>query len=147
MDTQSLSRQHRTIIDKAALLGGLCRQLRTRDEADEARGLILDIDHHLLAHLEAEDAELYPTLLNARDEALRILGAEAFESIGGLKDIWVRFRDHWTGIAILADPRRFSAATDSLLGALALRIEMEEESVYPAAAAAASRGRRMDDAA
>jgi hypothetical protein len=147
MDTQSLSRQHRTIIDKAALLGGLCRQLRTHEEAAEARGLILDIDRHLLAHLEAEDAELYPILLNARDEGLRILGAEAFESIGGLKDIWVRFRDHWSVTAILADPRRFSAATDSLLGVVAIRIEMEEESVYPAAEAAARRGRRIDDAA
>lgn len=142
-----MRRQHQSIIDKAAVLGGLCGVIRTRDDAQEARRLITDIDLDLVSHLTTEDVELYPLLMNARDEGLRILGAEAFGSIGGFLEIWVRFRDHWTAPAILADPRPFAAATGRLLRALSVRIEMEEDSLYPAAEAEGRRGTRIAAAA
>ncbi|MDQ3124358.1 MAG: hypothetical protein M3Q74_01980 [Pseudomonadota bacterium] len=80
MDMQALSRQHRSIIDKASLIGGCCRQIKTRADAAEARRLIMDIDLELVAHLTIEDAELYPMLMGARDAGLRLLGEEAFEA-------------------------------------------------------------------
>ncbi|HWQ85321.1 hemerythrin domain-containing protein [Brevundimonas sp.] len=147
MDTEALSRQHRSIIDKASLLGGRCRQIRTREDADEARRLIAEVDLELVAHLSIEDAELFPLLMDARDEGLRLLGSEAFDDVGGLLEIWFRFRDHWTVTAMLADPRRFAMATGGVLGALSVRVEMEEDSLYPAADAAARRGGRLDTAA
>lgn len=143
MDIPALRRQHLSIIDKASVLGGLCRRVARRDDAREICRLIADLDMDILEHLTIEDAELYPLLMNARDEGLRILGAEAFEGIGGLLGIWVRFRDHWTMTAMLADPRRFAVAAGSVLGALSVRIEMEEDSLYPAAEAEARRGRRI----
>ncbi|WP_439477595.1 hemerythrin domain-containing protein [Brevundimonas sp.] len=139
--------QHRSIIDKAAVLGGFRRLIRTRDDALEARRLIAEIDLELVAHLTIEDTELYPLLMNARDEGLRILGAEAFAGIGGLLETWVRFRDHWTETAMLADPRRFAVARGRLMRALSLRAEMEEDSLYPAAEAAARLGGRVGTAA
>lgn len=144
MDIPTLRRQHLSIIDKASALGGLCRGIRTRDEAREACRLIADMDLDLVEHLAVEDGELYPLLMNARDQGLRILGAEAFEGIGGLLGIWVRFRDHWTETAILADPRRFAVAAGRVLGALSVRVEMEEDSLYPAVEAAARRGGRTN---
>ena len=147
MDIQALRHQHRSIIANAAVLGGLCRLIRTHDDAVEARRLITEIDLELVVHLTIEDAELYPLLMNARDQGLRILGTEAFEGIGGLLEIWVRFRDHWTVTAVLADPRRFAVATGRLTRALSVRVEMEEDSLYPAAEAAARLGGRVDTAA
>ena len=147
MDIRTLRRQHGSIIDKAAVLGGLCRLIRTRDDAVEARRLIAEIDLELVHHLTIEDAELYLLLMNARDEGLRILGAEAFEDIGGLLEIWVRFRDHWTETAMLTDSRRFAVATGGLMRALSLRVEMEEDSLYPAAEAAVRLGGRVGTAA
>jgi hypothetical protein len=138
-----MRRQHQSIIDKAAVLGGLCGLIRTRDDALEARRLITEIDLELVHHLTIEDAELYPLLMNARDQGVRILGAEAAEGIGGLLMIWIRFRDHWTAQAMLADPRRFAAATDRLMRALSMRVEMEEDSLYPAAEAVARLGTRI----
>ena len=125
------------------MLGGLCRLIRTREDALEAHRLIADIDVDMVAHLTIEDAELYPLLMNARDEGLRLIGAEAFEGIGGMLGIWVRYRDHWTVTAMLADPRRFGVATGRLLRALSVRVEMEEDSLYPAAEAEARLGARI----
>lgn len=147
MDIRVLSRQHRSIIDKAAVLGGLCQLIRTREDALEARRLIEDIDLELVEHLTIEDAELYPLLMNAQDEGLRLLGSEAFEGIGGLLAIWTRHRDHWTVTAMLADTRRFAAATSGVIHALSVRVEMEEDSLYPAAEAEARRGGRIIAAA
>jgi hypothetical protein len=147
MDIRTLRRQHRLIIDKASMLGGLCRHVKTREDAEEVCRLITEIDLELVAHLTVEDAELYPLLMNARDEGLRILGVEAFEGVGGLLQIWTQFRDHWTVTAMLADPRRFAVATGGVLGALAVRVEMEEDSLYPAADATVRRGGRVADAA
>jgi len=144
---QVLRREHQSIIAKAAVLGGLCRLVRTREDAHEARFRITEIDAELVAHLAAEDTALYAVLINAQDQGLRILGAEAFEGVGGLLQVWVRFRDHWTATAILADPRSFATATDRMLRALSLRIEMEEDSLYPAAEAQARLGGRFDSAA
>lgn len=142
-----MSWQHRSIIDKASVLGGLCRHVKTRSDAEAARRLIDEVDVELVAHLTIEDAELYPLLMDAQDEGLRLLGAEAFEGVGGLLEVWVRFRDHWTVTAMLADPRRFAVAAGGVLGALSVRVEMEEDSLYPAADAVARRGGRVDDAA
>ncbi|MDP1913692.1 hemerythrin domain-containing protein [Brevundimonas sp.] len=147
MDIRALKREHRSIIDKAAVLGGLCRLIRTREDALEARALITEIDLELVAHLTTEDAELYPLLMNARDKGLRILGAEAFDCIGGMLGIWVQYRNHWTVRAMLADPGRFSVATRRLMRALSVRVEMEEDSLYPAAEAAARRGGQVETAA
>lgn len=143
MDIPALRRQHLSIIDKASVLAGLCRHIKTRDEAQQACRLIADLDLDLVSHLKLEDAELYPLLMNARDQGLRLLGAEAFESVGGLLGIWVRFRDHWTEAAMLADPRRFTVAAGRVLGALTVRVEMEEDSLYPAVEAEARRGGRV----
>ncbi|KQY96350.1 hemerythrin domain-containing protein [Brevundimonas sp. Root1423] len=147
MDIRALRCEHPVIIDRFSVLGGLCGRIRTRDDAHEARRLVADVDLLLVPHLTSEDAELYPLLMNASDERLRTLGAEASDSVGKLLEIWVRFRDHWTATAILADPPRFASATAGILAVLSVRVAMEEDSLYPAAEAEARFGGRVHDAA
>lgn len=142
MDVRALRSQHQSIIEKASVLGGLCGKVRTRSDARAARAMIDCIDRELVAHLTIEDEELYPVLMDAQDAGLRFLGAEAFEGVGGLLGLWLQFRDHWTVEAILGDPRRFAEAAAGLMTALSMRVELEEDSLYPAAEAAARRGPR-----
>lgn len=137
MDIETLIAQHRFIIDKIAVLGGVCGDIKTRADADQARRLIDEVDPVLVDHLAIEDAELYPLLANARDPGLRLIGVEALHGIGIILSVWVRFRDHWTADAMLADTGRFAAATMAVVSALSVRIEMEQDSLYPAAQAAA----------
>ena len=117
-------------------MGGVCGDIKTRADANEARHLIDEINPEIVAHLATEDAELYPLLLNSPDASLRTIGVEALESVGGIYAVWVQFREYWTADAMLADTGRFAAATTAVMGALSVRIEMEQDSLYPAAEAA-----------
>ena len=132
MDTHALRMEHSSIMALASRLGGVAGDVKTRGDAHDARALIGSIDNLLRAHLAEEDDNLYPALMAARDEETRQLGAAAFEAMGGIVGAWTNYRDHWTLEAILVDVRRFAAATEGVMGALSLRIEMENDVLYPA---------------
>ena len=132
MDTQALRAEHSSIMALASRLGGFAGDVKTRGDAHDARALILTIDGTLQGHLAEEDAELYPALMAAPDAETRTLGASAFEEMGGIVGAWASYRDHWSLEAILGDAGRFAAATEGVMGALSLRIEMENDVLYPA---------------
>lgn len=132
MDTRMLRDEHRTITDAVSRLGGLVLDLRTRGDAHDVRAAILSIDAVLQRHLEFEDRELYPALMASNDPVVRDLGSSARENMGGVIDVWTDYRDRWTVEAILGDRRRFVDATAGVVGALSLRIEMENDHLYPA---------------
>jgi hypothetical protein len=132
MDTLSLRAEHGVILRLVSQLGGRSRDVKSREDADHARLLIGVIDLLLNDHLAHEDAELYPALSHAPDPETRALGASASEEMGGLAGAWINYRDHWTRETILAHARRFGAATDGFIRALSLRIEMENDILYPA---------------
>ena len=132
MDTRALRLEHSSIMDLASRLGGVVGDIRTRGDAHDARQLIEQIDGLLQGHLRVEDAELYPALIGTEDSSVRELGARALEEMGGIIGAWLEYRDQWTVEAILADVRPFDVGTRGLLGALSLRIEMENDVLYPA---------------
>ena len=132
MNTQALVEEHKSIMALASLLGGVASAIKSRSDSQEARALIQSIDALLRDHLAQEDEDLYPALMAAEDEETRRLGADASEAMGGIVGAWNNYRDHWTLEVILGQARRFAAATEALVGALALRIEMENEVLYPA---------------
>lgn len=132
MDMQALRAEHSSIMALASRLGGIAGNVKTRGDAHDARALIGSIDSLLQAHLTEEDDNLYPALMAAAGEDVRRLGAEAFEAMGGIVGAWTNYCDHWSLEAILAKPGRFAAATDGVMGALSLRIEMENDVLYPA---------------
>ncbi|CAN5215395.1 hypothetical protein BH10PSE1_BH10PSE1_32550 [soil metagenome] len=127
-----LKRQHREIMLRATDLRGLGDMIKTRDDALEARAGIEGIDRMLIEHLTIEDDNLYPALLNCGDRGLAVLAADCAEEMGGILGAWVAYRDQWTAGAIMVDPKRFSAATAGVIGALALRVERENSELYPA---------------
>ena len=131
MDIQSLRAQHRSIIVLASNLGGVVGDLKTRDDAHDARALILDIDGLLKAHLGIEDAEMYPMLMDAPCAETRLLGKTAFGDMGGIAGLWNAYRDRWSVEAMLSDIRRFAEATRGVLLALSVRIEQENDILYP----------------
>jgi len=132
MDTQALRREHEAVLRLVSRLGGLAHGLRTRDDAEGARALILDIDLLLHDHLAREDACLYPALSAAADEATRVLGAASSTEMGGLIGAWAGYHGHWTVPVMLGDRQRFARVTADIIGALSLRIEMENDILYPA---------------
>lgn len=132
VDTRYLSQQHRRLLHHARELAGCAAGLRSHWDAMTVRNMIDDIDALLLEHLALEDNDLYPALAKAANPHVRLAAAAAVEDMGGLCGAWEWFRDHWTLGTILGDPTRFEAATGDIVGALSLRIEMEEAELYPA---------------
>jgi hypothetical protein len=133
MPTPKLRSEHDRILRQASALAGLASARMTRDGATEARAAILGLDHLLVEHLTAEDVWLYPLLMTSSDDTVRSVATACFEDMGGIHGAWNAYRDLWTLSAILEAPTRFRAATDGVIGALAMRVERENTELYPLA--------------
>jgi hypothetical protein len=104
---------HRMLLARAADLARLALELRTSEDAGRAVAAIADLDGRIVAHLEAEDVDVYGVLMASRDAVLSRRATAAYDEI-------------------LARPEAFARAADCVLNALMLRIRFEEETLYPA---------------
>jgi hypothetical protein len=135
MDFDKLHGQHRAIVRLASNVIGLAGELRTRDDAVEARLLIERLDRVLGLHLELEDREIMPALMTSEDAETRAVAADCVEEMGGLGSAW---RDHlalWSVEVIHREPQRFRCAMHRLMEAIVRRVEREERELYPRAEA------------
>lgn len=133
LDIEALRGQHREIMIRVTNLRGLGDIVQTRDDALEARSAIAAVDQMLTCHLQLEDDHLYPALMASDDQSLAAIASECAEEMGSILGAWEAYRDRWTTPLIVADMRRFQAATAGIIGALALRIEREDSELFPAA--------------
>nr|WP_054111409.1 hemerythrin domain-containing protein [Brevundimonas sp. AAP58] len=131
MPTRKFREEHDRILRQASAIAGLANGRMTRDAADEARAAILGLDRLLVEHLTAEDEWMYPLLMASPDESVRGAATECFGDMGGIRGAWDAYRELWTSEAILEAPIRFRAATDGVIGALAMRVERENVELYP----------------
>ena len=125
--------EHAVLLRSASRLAGLAATLQTRADAINVRELIDGMDALLVDHLSKEDNDLYPLMMASDDYELRTLAQDAFADMGLLHGAWVAYRDQWTVDRIMVDASTFGAATAALVEALATRIAMENETLYPAA--------------
>lgn len=133
MDTDAYRAEHRRILRRAAELGGRSQNVRTKGDADEARDMIVRLDLLLRQHLAREDSQFYPQVRTLGDTNMRALADEAVADMGGLAGAWTAFVAASGPCDILRDPHRFRSGCACVLGALAARIEDEEERLYPMA--------------
>ena len=136
MNTEVFRQEHAVLLRSASRLAGLAATPQTRADAISVRNLISGMDALLVDHLSKEDNELYPLMMSSDDCSLRTMACEAFADMGLLHGAWLAYRNWWTVDRILTDASTFSAATAALVEALATRISMENEMLYPAADAA-----------
>lgn len=144
MDFHKLRCDHRMLLSRAADLAGMALALTTARDADRAAAAIAELDALIVAHLEAEDVEVYGVLMASQDADLSARATEGYDDVGGLVGAWSQFAQYWTGPQILQRPEAFARTADCVLNALILRIRFEEETLYPAAeSASAGRGARQ----
>ncbi|MBB5746122.1 hemerythrin domain-containing protein [Brevundimonas variabilis] len=132
MIIRTLRAQHRVLLDRASELAGLAGRVRVQDDALEADHIIGGMNALLVRHLQIEDEWLYPTLMKASEENLRTFATDSFEEMGGVLGAWQAYRREWSAETIHAHPERFARATRGIVEALALRVEREEDHLYPA---------------
>lgn len=144
MDFHKLRCDHRILLSRAADLAGMALALGTARDADRAVAAIAKLDGLIVAHLEAEDVDIYGVLMASQDADLSARATAAYDDVGGLVGAWSQFAQYWTGPQILERPEAFARAADCVLNALILRIRFEEETLYPAAESASpGRGARQ----
>lgn len=136
MDFHQLRREHRVLLARAADLAGHALEVKTAADAAEAVAAIQDLDDRIVAHLEAEDVEVYGALMALCDHQTSRQAEAAYHDVGGLVGAWTQFAQFWNADEIVARPAAFSRAADCVLNALILRIRFEEESLYPLAESA-----------
>jgi hemerythrin-like domain-containing protein len=139
MDFQKLHGQHRAIVRLASDLMSVVGEVRTRQDALEARLLLERLDRVLGLHLELEDRTMMPALMSSPDPKTRALAADCVEEMGGLAQVWNGHLATWAVEQIHGEPDRFASATRSLMEAVARRVDREERELYPVAEAVADR--------
>lgn len=132
MDTSVFRDEHAVLLRSASRLAGLAATLQNRGDAVSARALIEGMNTGLIDHLTKEDTQLYPEMMASQDQELQMMAREAFEDMGLLHGAWVAYRNQWTVDRILGETSTFIAATGALVEALATRIAMENDVLYPA---------------
>lgn len=133
MDLRRLHQEHRAIVRIASDLIGVSREVRDRDDANDARFLIEQLDRVLGLHLELEDRALYPALLGSSDARVVEIAKDCAEDMGGLADAWCDYQRQWPAEMIYRNADRFAAASRVLMEAVAQRVDREERELYPLA--------------
>lgn len=98
-------------------------------ELCSVRGMLRDT---LVRHLKCEDWVLYPRLKASGDVALIRMAAEFVAEMGDIASDFQAYDGKWTEEQVAADWPGFCHETRAVLGLLAVRIERENEELYPA---------------
>lgn len=99
-------------------------------ELASARGLLRDT---LVRHLKCEDWVLYPRLKASGDPDLVRVTREFEVEMGNLAAEFVAYDDKWTAERVEAAWPDFCRETRIMLDVLAMRVEREEQELYPLA--------------
>lgn len=87
----------------------------------------------LIAHLAAEDWVLYPRLLKSTDPVIADTAKAFVDEMGGLLAVFKDWSSRWAADSITRRWADFCTETNDLLNALAIRIDRENEQLYPLA--------------
>jgi len=126
MQTSIYRRQH----DELGRLAGVLSSVLVTGSAAEVRTALAQLAGVLKVHLEMEDNNMYPRLLEHRDAAVRSMAAEYQRTMGDLAPAFIEYYDRWTETAIEGDRRGFAEATKGIAAALAARIALENDNLY-----------------
>jgi hypothetical protein len=99
-------------------------------ELASVRGMFRDT---LVRHLKCEDWALYPRLKASGDPELARLARDFIFEMGHIADEFTAYDARWTAARVASDWPGFRAETEAVLDAIAMRIEREEDELYPAA--------------
>ncbi len=127
-----LQEQHYELLDIASALSLHLQIDRIAETAEAISELLNNLGGRLRVHLTMEDKGLYPSLLEGEDEQVKQLVRDFINDIGGLSARARKYMLRWSVPRLIAEhPRDFARETRELLQELSLRIEREENELYP----------------
>lgn len=132
--TDKFKAQHDDILQVA---GEITSQLKANGDPAALRKLLSNMAGKVNFHLAMEDEALYPRLMTGGTAAVKTKAAKFKEEMGGLGRVFTDYSAKWQTSAIRADFDGFANETRKVFGALAKRIERENNELYPLADKAA----------
>ena len=99
-------------------------------ELAAVRGMLRDT---LVRHLKCEDWALYPRLRSSGDAEVTRVATIFVDEMGHIAGDFTAYDARWTPEAVEADWDGFRGETTGILDALGMRIEREEQQLYPLA--------------
>jgi hemerythrin-like domain-containing protein len=132
VNTQLLRRQHD---DALAMTDRLLDLVDRHDPRKPVYPILLQLNRLiglLRVHLAYEDVELYPSMMASADLHVARTAQAYVKEMGGLAADLESFARHWTcSASIVSNFLEFCEGMYDLLLALAVRIERENEHLYP----------------
>ena len=132
--TDKFRAQHDDILQVA---GEITAQLKANGDPAALRKLLSNMAGKVNFHLAMEDEALYPRLMTGGSAAVKARAGKFKEEMGGLGRVFTEYNTKWQTTAIRADFDGFANETRKVFGALAKRIERENNELYPLADKAA----------
>jgi hypothetical protein len=99
-------------------------------ELAAVRGMLRDT---LVRHLKCEDWALYPRMQSSGDAEVMRIARIFVDEVGHIAGDFAAYDARWTPEAVEADWDAFRGETIGILDALGMRIEREEQQLYPLA--------------
>lgn len=132
--TTNLRRQHDAAVDLIDQIQTLSERLAEAAVPYQISMLLAKLTGLLRIHFAQEDKTLYPYMIqSAHDHAART-AADFQTEMGGLAPVYEAFARRWASADQLrADATGFRAGSAAVFGALAKRVEQENEILYPLA--------------
>jgi hypothetical protein len=128
--TEKFRAQHDDILGVA---GEITAQLKAKGDPAALRKLLSNMAGKVNFHLAMEDEALYPRLMTGGSAAVKSKAGKFKEEMGGLGRVFTDYNNKWQTTAIRADFDGFANETRKVFGALAKRIERENNELYPLA--------------
>ena len=131
--TELLRKQHTQILKLAAELQALIDSSGVNaGSAASIRELLERLATILEVHLQIEDDVLYPSLVTDSDSAIATIATKYKNEMGGLASTFASFMKAWrVPGSIEPRPSKFMSESESVFKLLTIRIEREENSLYP----------------
>ena len=130
--TENYRRQHNEIVDIARKIEAGIAPGKLPAGTGDMRGLMTTLAGKLNVHLAMEDDALYPRLKDHSDPKVRELATRFSTEMSTIKPVVQSYMTKWSDAGIRANPTEFTSDTKKLLGALADRIQRENNELYVA---------------
>ena len=132
--TEQFRHQHTEIVAVAQDIRRFLEPDKVVEGTPDIVALLIRLSGKLKVHLQAEDAKLYPALIDSGDAEAAELAQSFQAEMGGLVEAFEGYMAAWRSpVAIEKDPDGFCEASHQLLKALGDRIERENRQLYPLA--------------
>ena len=129
-DLSKLRNEHTELLAVVDRLGVVCAR-DAPPPLPELDTLRRELQTKLLAHLQAEDWMLYPSLLDSIDPGVVQTARNFSSEMGGLAASFLNYVEKWNTKAIAGSWRAYCADTAEITAALVTRIKLEDECLYP----------------